>query len=92
VSSKKVAIEIPAKYPMTGYQVQWLDVESAEELRIQLQSKGITKFARYVRDPLTNDGSVQGDFAPLESISEADVQWVTTGPRTESRYLLCADR
>ena len=73
MSRKKVAIEIPAKFPMGGYQVQWLEVQSADELRIQLQSKGITKFARYVRNPLTNDGSVQGNFAALDSISEADI-------------------
>jgi hypothetical protein len=91
MSRHKIAIEIPAKFPMSGYQIQWLDVESAEELRIQLQSKGITKFARYVRNPLTNEGSVQGDFAALDSISEADIAWVTTALRTESRFLLCAE-
>ncbi len=91
MSRKKVAIEIQAKFPRSGREVQWLDIESAEELRMQLQSKGITKFARYIRDRLTDDGSVQGNFATLDSISEGDIAWVTNAPRYERRFLLCAE-
>ncbi|HVU25470.1 MAG TPA: hypothetical protein VHE13_15185 [Opitutus sp.] len=64
----------------------YVEVASVAELKAELEKLGARRIALHWRDRI-GDGHTEGDIMPLESLTQAHLDWVTTAPKDNLRTI-----
>jgi hypothetical protein len=73
----------------SGYGIKWVEVNDVYELKKLLQAESVVSCGRYSRCVLTDDGRVDGNYRPVDELTQDDLEWAATTEPTRTRYISC---